>query len=329
MNNNPLVSILVPVYNVEKYIERCARSVFEQTYENLEFIFVDDCTPDNSIAILKKIISDYPNREPCIRIFKHEHNRGLTAVRNTLVAAAKGEFIVHVDSDDWMERNDVELLMKRQQETNADIVTGAAYSHYEDRIEEYPNGGWNKDKQQLLEGLLGHYISTTLWRRLIRISLYRRNDIKAIEGLCSGEDFQVLPRLVYYSSKVSGISNLIYHYNQTNENSCVTRLKSNVKIQLDSYYSRRSIVSFFSDKEQWLKGLSCQMLVFFVHNIMRQNAINGYKEGYKVFLQLLYSTDSNYWYRVSWDNCLKRWIDSNYYTMKMYHFMRSLVHGIL
>ena len=87
-----LVSILVPVYGVEKYIERCARSLFEQTYENLEYIFVDDCTPDKSIEILKRVIEDYPNRKNQVRIIHHEHNRGLAAARNTALDAATSEF---------------------------------------------------------------------------------------------------------------------------------------------------------------------------------------------------------------------------------------------
>ena len=89
---SPLVSILVPIYNVEPYIERCARSLFEQTYDNLEFVFVDDCTPDKSIQILETVITDYPNRAKQTRIIQHDHNRGLSATRNTLIYNSTGEF---------------------------------------------------------------------------------------------------------------------------------------------------------------------------------------------------------------------------------------------
>lgn len=85
------VSVLLPVYGVAKYIQRCATSVFEQTYDNLEIIFVDDCTPDDSITILKKALENYPNRKNQTRIVKHEHNRGLSAARNTAVENATGE----------------------------------------------------------------------------------------------------------------------------------------------------------------------------------------------------------------------------------------------
>ena len=77
----PLVSILVPIYNVERYIERCARSVFEQTYKNLEFIFVDDCSPDKSVKILERVAEDYPQWKGRIKILHHDYNRGLAAAR--------------------------------------------------------------------------------------------------------------------------------------------------------------------------------------------------------------------------------------------------------
>lgn len=116
------VSILVPVYSVEKYIERCARSIFEQTYQNLDIVFVDDCTPDKSIEILRRVLDDYPERKAQTRIIRHEHNQGLAAARNTAVAAATGTFLTHVDSDDWLELDAVEELVKKQVETGVAFV---------------------------------------------------------------------------------------------------------------------------------------------------------------------------------------------------------------
>ncbi len=77
------ISLLIPVYGVEKYIERCARSLFGQTYQNIEYIFVDDCTKDSSIAVLKKVLDDYPFRKEQVTIIHHNFNKGLSAARNT------------------------------------------------------------------------------------------------------------------------------------------------------------------------------------------------------------------------------------------------------
>ena len=107
-----LVSILVPIYKVEKYIERCARSLFEQTYPNLEFLFVDDASPDKSIEILQKVIAQYPKWKGRITIIYHNKNRGLAVARNALVDNCRGEFLFHVDSDDWIAEDAVEKILK-------------------------------------------------------------------------------------------------------------------------------------------------------------------------------------------------------------------------
>lgn len=79
----PKVSIIIPVYNVERYVSRCVRSLFEQTLDDIEFIFVDDASPDNSIAIIKSILLEYPARQEFVRFIKHETNKGLSAARNS------------------------------------------------------------------------------------------------------------------------------------------------------------------------------------------------------------------------------------------------------
>ena len=97
------VSILVPVYGVEKYIEKCAVSLFEQSYEDIEYIFVNDCTPDRSIEVLRATIARYPQRQKQVVIIDHDVNRGLGAARHTATEwAATGELVMHVDSDDYL-----------------------------------------------------------------------------------------------------------------------------------------------------------------------------------------------------------------------------------
>ena len=104
------VSAVIPIYGVAAFIERCARNLFSQTLREVEFIFVDDATPDNSIALLEKVIEEFPDRRARTRILHHPVNRGLPAARNTGLAAAQGEFIYHCDSDDWMETTMLEKL---------------------------------------------------------------------------------------------------------------------------------------------------------------------------------------------------------------------------
>lgn len=122
MNQTPKVSILIPIYGVEKFIERCAISLFEQTYQNIEYIFVNDCTKDDSINVLERVINRYPNRKPFVRIINHAQNKGLAGARNTAVANATGEFIMHVDSDDYVDKEIVRKAIDKQLQFDADIV---------------------------------------------------------------------------------------------------------------------------------------------------------------------------------------------------------------
>jgi len=117
----PKVSVIIPVYGVEKYIERCIRSLFEQTLDDIEYIFVDDCTPDNSISILRKVLSEYPNREKQVKILHHEKNKGLAQARQTGLKIASGEYIAHCDSDDWVDKDLYKIAHNKAKSESLDV----------------------------------------------------------------------------------------------------------------------------------------------------------------------------------------------------------------
>ena len=118
----PLVSIIVPVYGVERYIERCAVSLFEQAYKDIEYIFVNDATPDQSIDVLRRVMERYPERAKAVKIVEHPHNKGISAARNTGVDNATGEYLWQVDSDDYIATDAVEKWVEATERHNADIV---------------------------------------------------------------------------------------------------------------------------------------------------------------------------------------------------------------
>ena len=212
------ITIAVPVYNVESFIERCAISLFEQTYESIDYLFIDDCTPDDSIGVLKRTINIYPHRKDHVRIIRHTHNRGLAAARNTAVDNCQTEFLMHVDSDDWLEKDAVEILVNEQQKGNYDIVTGNAIIHHSDRKEELRHIK-HIDKESLILECIKPSISHVIWGRLIRRVLYIDNRVAALEGINIGEDHQVIPQLFYYAKSFSFIDEFIYNYDCTNQNS--------------------------------------------------------------------------------------------------------------
>ena len=115
------VSVVIPVFKVRNFIERCATSLFEQTLEDVEYIFVDDASPDDSIEILKECLERYPKRKAQVQILTHEQNKGLPAARNTGLAVATGEYVFHCDSDDWVESTMLEDLYVTAIQNSADI----------------------------------------------------------------------------------------------------------------------------------------------------------------------------------------------------------------
>ena len=250
-NQYPNVSICVPVYNVELYIERCLISIMSQTYNGkMECIIVDDCGIDNSIAIAEQLIADY-NGSIAFKILHHEHNRGLAAARNTAVCVAKGEFIIHVDSDDWIEPTMVENLVKKQQETDADIVSCNAIAHYADREEVLQEPTYSS-KDEMIRSTIMLTLDHVIWRRLIRATLYKENNISAIEGVNIGEDHYTLPRLVFYANTYAKCDGILYHYNCINDGSLMH--SKNTSFNLKRYLNDRDsidiLISFFAEHDE-------------------------------------------------------------------------------
>ena len=212
------ISILIPLYNVKDFILRCLNSVATQTYQGpMECIIVDDCGTDDSASMAKDFIHQY-NGPIEFRIIRHDRNRGLAAARNTAVAAAHGEFLIHLDSDDWLEPSCVSTLVAKQMDTGADIVSGAALQHTNDGdlllLEpEYAT------PMEMVRNTIELTLDHVIWRRLIRISLYADNHVKAHEGVNIGEDHHTLPRLAFYAKSVAKTDEVVYHYNCLNPNS--------------------------------------------------------------------------------------------------------------
>ena len=115
----PLISVIIPVYNVEEYLERCLDSVINNTYRNLEIICVNDGSPDHCQEILER----YAEKDNRIKVIVQQ-NRGLSAARNTGIEAASGDYLYYLDSDDWIHKQAIELLVTVAAESNADIIVG-------------------------------------------------------------------------------------------------------------------------------------------------------------------------------------------------------------
>jgi len=242
MDYAPKVSIGIPVYNVSRYIERCARSLFEQTYNNIQYVFVNDASTDNSIEILNKICLEYPGRE--IVVENLCNNSGLSNVRNVAISKMTGEFVLWVDSDDWVEDNLVEHVVQKQLETGADMVLFNTMCHYSDsktsfRCQPVQINSCHSYTLSVIKKTVPH----ELWGRLIRLEIYLNNGIECISGANIGEDYQVTTRLAYYSNRIVSLQDVLYHYNCSNPGS----LTKNGSVE-QSWLSVDSVFDFFASK---------------------------------------------------------------------------------
>lgn len=220
----PLVSVLVPVYGVEKYIACCARSLFGQTYADIEYIFVDDCTPDGSIGVLRSVLEEFPQRKSQVRIIRQDCNRGVGAARQRALDECTGSYVIHADSDDRMAENAVEKLVEAAVRTDADIVDGAYC--------EFPTGTdgifrpvvpvFTDRRRYLRLMLLQNIVKNNLWGRIYRRSLYTDHDIRLAEGIDYAEDFSILPRLFFFATR-SCIDDVVYFYRNDNAQSYTHR----------------------------------------------------------------------------------------------------------
>ena len=209
----PKVSVIVPVYGVEKYIERCARSLFEQTLDDIEYLFIDDCTPDRSVEILRSVMEEYPQRKDQVIIHLMEKNSGQAAVRKWGIQNASGEYVIHCDSDDWVDTKMYEKLWLKAKEGNYDIVR-CNFCRTDGKnkalCRQIPSLAYD-DKLKLMSYLLIGYSLTSLCDKLVRRDIFTANDIIfPVDNM--QEDAVLVLQFLYYSNKICFVPELLYFY---------------------------------------------------------------------------------------------------------------------
>lgn len=215
---NTKVTVIVPVYKAESYIEKCAYSLFNQTLTNVEFIFVNDASPDNSILTLEKVVSEYPEIKKSVTILHNSENLGPAISRNRALDIAKGEYIIVVDSDDYIDENMLEVMYIEALKTKADIVVCDMSIEFENKTI-YFNDYVSEDKSDYLaEMLTNQKSSPSLCNKLIKKDLYINSNCRNNGKAKYMEDRFVCTRLYYYASKIVKINRAFYHYNKKNTN---------------------------------------------------------------------------------------------------------------
>lgn len=200
----PDLSVLVPVYGVERYIADCARSLFAQRDVDAEFVFVDDASPDGSVDCLREVMAEYPAVGERVRILRHARNRGVGAARRTAIEAARGTYICFVDSDDALsDDRALAQLSEEARRTDADLIFGGY-------CEVSPAGRRRihtprPDRDRVLRSLLrqDYRTSNRLWGILIRRALHTRYGVWPAAGLNFAEDYVLLSQLVYRAARIA------------------------------------------------------------------------------------------------------------------------------
>ena len=203
----PAVSVIVPVYNVEPFVARCVRSLFAQSLADLEFIFIDDCTPDRSMEVIREVLEcEFPAREPQVRFFKMPENSGQAKVRMQGLALATGEYVIHCDSDDELTSPDAyRLLYEKAVSGQLDIVT----CNY---LKEEPSGRrvLVKEECQGVSDLLLDKVQGSLVCRLIRRALLQEG-LLAPQGNM-GEDLVLALQATLRAQATGHIDETFYLY---------------------------------------------------------------------------------------------------------------------
>lgn len=218
------VSIIVPVFKVKNFIERCARSVLEQSLDNIEWLFVNDCSPDGSIDILERVIEDYDEKKKRIRILNHEENKGLPSARNTGIAAARGEYIYHCDSDDWIEKDMLETMFNKAKETDADIVYCDFYLSFAQN-ERYMSNPAFVDAEDALKCMLHGGMKYNVWNKLIKRSLYEDSGVRFPSDHPKGGEDTTILMLSSCAKKIAYVNKGFYHYDKTGDGA-ITKTRS-------------------------------------------------------------------------------------------------------
>lgn len=210
-----LVSVIIPVYKVEKYLERCINTIIHQTYLNLEIILIDDASPDGCPGLCDR----FSKQDKRVSVIHKNKNEGLSAARNTGMNIMNGDFIVFVDSDDFMDINAIERWMTLLNKHNGDMVIGKFENYYgikqdagKDVGKDAKSSELYTNKEFLKYMLLEDERVCTAWGKLYKRELF--HDLRYPENIFFGEDMYLAPVLFHRAAKIIMDYNISYYYSQ-------------------------------------------------------------------------------------------------------------------
>ena len=273
----PKVSVIIPIYKAEDYIRRCVVSLFNQSLEEMEYIFIDDESPDNSISIIEEIITEYPNRKDSCIILKNKVNLGVGESRQRGLDIAKGEYVIHCDPDDWVESTMYESMYLKALENNADMVICDFIIERIKTKTVVSQNLINFSSNHIIKELISGRIHGSLCNKLIRRELFSKFEIKFPSGLNICEDLMMCLSILKQNIIVSYIPVAFYHYDQYSNNNSLSSFNStHNKVQLYKWEEALKHI-FKTDNQNFRTGICFMAYWAFTHNVFSNNEyINFY-----------------------------------------------------
>lgn len=268
--NIPKISVIVPVYNTEKFLKKCIESIINQTLKEIEIILINDGSTDNSLEILQS----FKEKDERIIII-NKKNEGLTKTRNRGLTIAKGEYIYNIDSDDYLNENTaLEKSYNICKNNDLDILIFDFYKKV-DNQKVYMNAFSldinTKSFKDFSLGILCHKIVPMVWNKLIKRQLFINNNIKFPEEVFHQEDYITMIKLTYYAKKIMFLKEAFYDY--VIHDNQGTKTSGKEKEFFDYYNSYIILEKFFKDKidgEIFLKKIYAEKIQLYYNYLKRK-----------------------------------------------------------
>lgn len=243
------ISIIIPIYNAEKYLKRCLESIITQSLKEIEIICVNDGSTDNSLEILEKF---QENNDRIIIINKK--NSGASSARNTALKIVKGKYCLNIDSDDWIEQGYLEDLYNKAEKDNLDItITNIIFDFKDSNKKNYIINDLKIEDSKVISGkeyVKKFFIENSYgytWNKLIKRELYTKNNLWYDEEIFLLEDLEILMQLSYYAERIGKLNKAYYHYIQGENNGSqkfrVERLK-------DIIIGMNKLINFYTKRDE-------------------------------------------------------------------------------
>lgn len=254
---SPKISVTIPVYNCERYIVECAASLMEQTYRNIEYIFVDDASTDRSLHLLQETINKYPDRISQVKIISLPVNTGLANARNTGIDEMTGDYFTFCDGDDWIEKDAFSTMLVKAQAENAEVVCTPFFIDTRKKVKKVLLPRYKKWD---LNDLPLDTVHFSLWNKLFKSDLFHNNKLRVFDKVNCWEDLSITSRIFSLTQNVVILNMPFYHYRKQDNASLTT--SGHKRILKDHIICAQKMDEWFSEQGQSFYNQYAGFLLF-------------------------------------------------------------------